>query len=273
MHEASVRDPTTLKQLVAIRYYLQHMLLFCVSRWNIVTKGVSNYRTLINDIRPLQQASKEKVCLVTFNYDTLLEDAIQSAPVNVKIQSVADYVATDWPIFKLHGSVNWGRVLSTNMPEIAKKDLIQRARDIIDKSPLEVSETYALDSGGSGMVTATPIPAGARLLFPAIAIPMQNKDEFELPREHQKQLNEMLSEVSKVLVVGWRGAESRFLQMLKTNLGGDTEFMVVSSGKASADEVINTIGKASVPGKTFLPASGGFTSAISTGEIERFLAA
>src|SRR5712692_5881237 len=78
MQETSSTDSTTLKQLVAIRYYLQRMLTIWVNGWNSVTKGVSNYRTLINDIRPLQEASKEKVCLVTFNYDTLLEDALQS---------------------------------------------------------------------------------------------------------------------------------------------------------------------------------------------------
>jgi hypothetical protein len=273
MYEASTNDHVTLRQLVAIRYYLQHMLTYRVNGWSSVIKGVSNYRTLINDIRPLQQASKEKVCLVTFNYDTLLEDELQKAPVNVKIQSVDDYVASDWPIFKLHGSVNWGRVLSTYLPGTAKKEMMLRIRDIIDKSPLEVSETYVLDSGASGLVTTNAsIPAGARLLFPAIAIPMQKKDEFELPHEHQKQLEKMLPRVSKVLIIGWRGEENKFTQMLKTTLGGDTEYMVVSSAKESAQGVINTISKAGVPGRAFHPANGGFTSAISTGEIERFLA-
>ncbi len=268
---ASSKEPATVKQLVAIRYYLQHMLTICVNEWNKESDGVSNYRALINDIRPFQKASNEKVCLVTFNYDTLLEDAIQKVTgLNVTFRSIPDYISTDWPIFKLHGSVNWGRVLKAYMPEVAKMNTIQRARAIIDKWPLDVSDTYAFDSGGTGLATVTPIPAGAMLLFPAIAIPLQNKDQFELPRDHENQLAEMLPSISKVLVVGWRGAENRFLQMLKTGLGGDTEFMVVSSEKESADQVINRISNAGVHIKNSDTANGGFTSALLK-EIRDFL--
>jgi hypothetical protein len=269
----SSKEPATEKQLVAIRYYILHMLTACVNGWNQESGGISNYRALLNDIRrsQFQRNSNEKVCLVTFNYDTLLEDAVQKVTgLNVKIRSIRDYVASDWPIFKLHGSVNWGRVLKINEPYFAEMDTIERARAIIDRWPIEVSDTYAFDSGGTGLATVTPIPAGALLLLPAIAIPMHKKDQFELPREHEKQLAEILPSVSKVLVVGWRGAEDRFLQMLMTGLGSETEFLAVSSGKKSAEEVINTISKAGVQMKNYLTANGGFTSSLDK-EIKDFL--
>jgi hypothetical protein len=48
------------------------------------------------------------VCIVTFNYDTMLEAALPTVGLNIR--SIGDYVAgTKHKVIKLHGSVNWGR--------------------------------------------------------------------------------------------------------------------------------------------------------------------
>src|SRR5947209_5958942 len=55
--------------------------------------------------------------------------------------------------------------------------------------------------------------------FPAIAIPVDQKNEFECPSPHLEALNDVLPQASKVLVVGWRGTEQHFLRILKDKLG------------------------------------------------------
>jgi hypothetical protein len=270
MYEASGRDQTRLRQLVAIRFYLQNMLTHWGSGWKSVAKGVSNYLTLIDEIRAAK-GPKERVCLVTFNYDTLLEDALPS--VNVDLQRMSDYIAGDYPVFKLHGSVNWGRVVNTSLNVTENLGSIKVAQAVIEKAPeLNITEVYELVKGNPTGLSSNPsIISGRRALFPALAIPMQNKFEYECPKDHQQLLKDLLPHVSKVLVVGWRAAENQFLQTLKTTLGADTEFMIVSSGKARANAVIDTIRKAGVPLRKFFLANGGFTSATSTGEIDDFL--
>ena len=49
------------------------------------------------------------MCLVTFNYDTLLEHAL-AKQFNRTFDVLDDYVSSpEYKVFKLHGSQNWGR--------------------------------------------------------------------------------------------------------------------------------------------------------------------
>src|SRR2546425_1105282 len=44
-------DPERIRQLAAVRYYLQTMLYTCMVGWQGETKGVTNYKTLMDLIR------------------------------------------------------------------------------------------------------------------------------------------------------------------------------------------------------------------------------
>lgn len=261
-----------LRQLAAIRYYLKHLLIRFSTEWKSRTTD-SNYRTLINDLEPIQRASGERVIFVTFNYDTLLEDRLQQALPNIKIRSVDDYVSSDWPIFKLHGSVNWGRVINTQSlimagvdvvgDTLSKMPLLDLDRLLISKSPLEVSDGFAFDPGGSGLASVTPGSPLRLVLFPALAIPMLNKDDFELPRDQLNMLTKMIPHVSKVVSIGWRGAEDKFLDLLSKHLRRDTDVLAVSRDSNGANKVIERFGKARVPMKRHEIATGGFTSSLA----------
>jgi hypothetical protein len=108
----AIRYPTRLVQLAAIRYYLGYMLSRCQSDWTTqVTKGVTNYTTMIDQIA-LQRNFADKVCLVTFNYDTLLEHALIDN--NIPLNTIPDYVRSDFKVIKLHGSINWAHPSETS---------------------------------------------------------------------------------------------------------------------------------------------------------------
>lgn len=105
--EAS-EDPERKRQLFSVRYYLHDLLLRVGEEWLKQTSGVTNYVALLDQIRHLNAAG-EAVCLVTFNYDVLVDRALLSFDYKQK-DPENEFLAH--PIFKLlkpHGSVDWAR--------------------------------------------------------------------------------------------------------------------------------------------------------------------
>src|SRR2546421_10129023 len=109
--EAS-EDPERHRQLAAVRYYLQYMLWECTRHWKDQAKGISNYKRLLDQIRH-RRKDHEIVYLATFNYDTLLEDAMPG--IGLTIGGFPDYIGghAHYKVIKLHGSVNWARQIET----------------------------------------------------------------------------------------------------------------------------------------------------------------
>jgi hypothetical protein len=56
---------------------------------------------------------------------------------------------------------------------------------------------------------------GSTAWLPALAIPVLTKAAFECPDSHIELLREVAHETDKVLIVGWRGSETHFLDLWK----------------------------------------------------------
>lgn len=78
--------------------------------------------------------------------------------------------------------------------------------------------------------------------MPAIAIPVDRKDEFACPPSHIAKLKELLPKVNKILVIGWRATETEFLKVLRTKLTGQQDLMIVSWKEADARETLTNLG-------------------------------
>src|SRR5216684_2650665 len=206
--------PARAQQLAAIRYYLHFMLTECKTEWDRVARGITNYRTLLDqierwryrgsveDMMPL--GAYTSVCLVTFNYDTLLEDAF-GKPIN----GLGDYIAdSSYKLIKAHGSVNWGRVVRRPLiSDVATRSVWEIAYELISRaSELDLGPDYH-------RVVTRPIGRldEATTLFPAIAIPVVQKSAFECPADHVAALMKCIPEVTKLLIIGWRGTEQHFV--------------------------------------------------------------
>jgi hypothetical protein len=262
------------RQLAAVRYYLREVLWACTQRWTKEIWRVTNYRTLLDKIAQARR-SNEPVLLVTFNYDTLLEDALSDH--GFRTDDIQDYVESHptYKLIKLHGSINWSRVLTAPVGiELRQHDLIDRAAEIKESDRFVVNN----DRGDQRVIEGSfPQTSEYVTLFPAIAIPVQRKDEFQCPKEHLDVLRDLLPKVSKILFIGWRAQEDRFLQMLSEGLRSlDATldaFMVVSGTVAGAREIAERIRTSlgDIHGKVDVRFYEGFSNFIKKTETDEFL--
>ena len=165
------------QQMAAVRYYLHDMLWACGDAWLREAHGVTNYRTLLDEIDRCRKTD-EIVSLVTFNYDTLLEPGLED--LGLKIEHVSDYVDKNphYKVFKVHGSVNWGQVVGKADLEQSRHDhhplptidrIIGRANKLQITQSFVISQTHPM-----AWVDGQPV-------FPAIAIPVQKKNDICMP--------------------------------------------------------------------------------------------
>lgn len=254
--------PERYRQLAAVRYYLQVMLSRCEERWTKRSPGgISNQITLLDQIERWRK-HQEQVCIVTFNYDLMLETALEA--LGIRIESLSDYVKDQhYKLIKLHGSVNWGRevdlradpegdvwpVVDTLIDNAASLKTTRNFR-VVDQRPVHQYEGTAL--------------------FPAIAIPVEFKVDYECPDEHLEVLRTSIPHVNKLMVVGWRAAEIPFLELLAQNLSGPVEGLVVAGNHDAAVETANRLSQNGVVGR-YTVTNGGFTDLVVNRLADDFL--
>ncbi len=230
----SGKDPERLRQLAAVRYYLQTMLYTCMIGWQSETKGVTNYKTLMDLIRH-ERTPGDRVCLVTFNYDTLLEDAVSDI-VGARKSSIIDYVSGDYQIIKPHGSIEWAHEV-IGFRDVRNQNPMNVASEVIEKIPeLEIGEEYEIIPNRAISQTFSE-----KAYLPALAIPVQNKPRYECPGLHLRTLEKELADVTKLLIIGWRAADESFLKLLAKGLSKAPRILVVSSARDKATSVIEKL--------------------------------
>jgi hypothetical protein len=57
-----------------------------------------------------------------------------------------------------------------------------------------------------------------RHYIPQLLVPLKNKDDFKLPPSHLDYLNTNLPYVNDIMIIGWKGTEAKFQELLKNKL-------------------------------------------------------
>jgi hypothetical protein len=257
--------PVRNQQLAAVRYYLHTMLWQCEDDWKTIAKGITNYKALLDQIERWRKPD-EQVCLVTFNYDRLIEDALPE--VGVIIQELSDYTSNDkYKLFKLHGSVDWGRLVDTPIARIGELNAWQIAHELIKRvTDLKITDQFQVVKGSYPMGKVANMA-----LFPAIAIPVQSKTHFECPAQHLHVLKTMLPTITKLLMIGWRATENHFLKLLQECIPHQLRVMTVSGSPDGAKESVANLRKAKLHIDVPIESSNGFTDFIVNREGDGFL--
>lgn len=73
--EAETTYPPRHQQLTAVRFYLQRTLWECSVEWQREKYGKNNYVGLLGRLDMWGHLENQRIALVTFNYDTLLDSA------------------------------------------------------------------------------------------------------------------------------------------------------------------------------------------------------
>jgi hypothetical protein len=235
--------PERHRQLAAIRYYLRLALWECQDRWREVHHGITNYATLLDEIERWRVEKKEKVCFVTFNYDTMLEEAMAQV-LRLGVRNMDSYFSWEnYALFKLHGSVNWGRVVEGLVLEGGQPiRFYQHLIDTINPDNRSVTGRYHLCTLDMQSKPDTDV-----VLYPALSIPVEKKDEFSCPLAHITALEASLPKVTKMITIGWRATEEEFLKRLLASrltvagIRNPLELLVVTGSKEGSEQTVRNL--------------------------------
>ena len=123
-------------------------------------RGVTNYKTLLEEVRHWRLTSGEDVCIVTFNYDTMIEEALEV--VGLKIREIPDYIAhPNYKLFKVHGSVQWVRELDMPFQAYSLDQRMAVHQLIGNAASLNVSNRFKIRAGD--FVAARGLENGGRM--------------------------------------------------------------------------------------------------------------
>lgn len=263
LKEEAVEHELTARDLVAVRFYLQLALWECGS-WGAKASGITNYGGLLSRIARYVNEG-DRVHLVTFNYETMLEQSLpryKSEP----LEDLDAYVSGTYKLFKLHGSVNWARMVNAHYGQHLRKDDLRR-RLIQDGSKLPVGSVFQLQEQPAALSPED------KTLLPAISAPVRGKtaDSFECPEEHLAMFRSSAREVDRVLVVGWRGEERHFHELWKETVPSGVPALVVSDTAENAMGTAHLLQKSELIGQASL-FPGGFSSLVGSDALEHFLA-
>jgi len=216
------QDPDVQRMLPYLPIAL-HEYFYRVSS-NYVREAV-NYSALLNETigRGFHTA------FITVNYDTLLEQSLRRW-TGRNLQTADDYLADNWLLAKLHGSVGWGWLWHSptehRRPQVAigKYDLPDRKLTEID------------------VAVPPEMIRGRALFYPALALPVPGKGDFLCPPTHVNAIQEFLQDCLSYLFIGFSANDTDVLQLLTDSVPFKTcAVKVVAGNQREAGGVIQRL--------------------------------
>ncbi|MDQ6768803.1 MAG: SIR2 family protein [Gemmatimonadota bacterium] len=267
--------PARLSELVAVRYYLQQLIWECDYRWQYERLGITNYLGILDRIQRWRHGRRDSVLFLTFNYDRLFEYAASfyisdgKKPFANEYSTLESYIDQPYfPLVKLHGSIDWGYRVNTDLPIVAESgehvwsiahEVIARFTDLSIATEITKTEERP------------PKPQGGHAYVPALAIPLDKKSNFACPESHLEFLDSRLHEVRSVLAIGWRGMEEHFLGRISGELAADVRLLTVCGSREASDETVERLRSAGIGRERSEPFEGGFSEFVPSAEADAFL--
>ena len=78
-------------------------------------------------------------------------------------------------------------------------------------------------------------------MYPALAMPTRTKGGFVMPPEHEGFIARAVQDMDRLMVIGWRGQEQHFLDLLKAS-PRPVQGVVVTSKPESAASLVEHLG-------------------------------
>lgn len=259
-------DPAIGKHLMAMRFYLRDLIAEATKAACCadMSGGLTNYQTLVRRCRRWAMGDDRHVCFVSFNYDTLLDQACQDV-WGLRIKDLDSYTAdAKCSLLKPHGSIAWAWQLEDARVGSFGSD---RAKFAIERGEPE-------DTNGLRPLSATPDDMLGPVQIPALALPMAGKSGFVWPSDQEAHFRSLQSHVRRVLTIGWRGAEPHFTELLRDKIMARARINLVHGGPHNDQDVRYEKGELaySISNTTDLQVFGnGFTHYLGSTALDRLL--
>lgn len=215
------------KQLSALRLYLGDYF-WKKSQDKAVTDNPSNFGALVDYIK---KSPAKGACIVTFNYDVLLENVL-GLDRFFHLSNYIDGSVDNIRIIKIHGSCDWYHLMSRVANDIYTA--LSQHPEFFNKPNLDILTKRWLEQPKSG--------ANQFFRIPAISLPTTSTKSYACPRDHIQLLTSTLPEIRKVLIIGWKAGDSFLLEKLK-EIKEPIHLTVVSGSEKGAKEVAEIIEK------------------------------
>jgi hypothetical protein len=239
-------DPHLKRQLLAMRFYLRDLLASCLvyahsSAFNGI---VTNYTTLVGRLLDWSRAQNAYVCFVTFNYDLLLDRALEAAAGVLTSQLDPHEHGQHVSLLRPHGSVAWEwREHEADDNMIGPLTGIEHAQHVLTRlgrEPLEVRDApVVLD-----VLPMDVAPGPRRVSIPALALPLIGKPDGAVWPDVQRDFlgSALRGKVTRMLVVGWHAADTHLLPAIQAAASPACDLMVITKGMDEAEHVLEQLG-------------------------------
>lgn len=226
-------------QIIALRYYLAELLSKVSFHFY---RHTNNHRHLLDQI----EKRVGKAIVVNFNYDTLFEKNIRNIANSREIDS---YITGDIKVIKIHGAHNWLFNPQSDFTKSSAYDYFVSSGQTLHREynqkdkvhPVTIkdfdypNEDFNLERYREHKENG--YPGGTWLYYlPAVAIPIASKADFVCPSSHIKALTDALTDIDRILVIGWRAQDEHLLKLLKDHLKPKIKLTIVSSSEANAQK-------------------------------------
>jgi hypothetical protein len=270
------------RQYWAVPLYLQH-LLFEISMWDYGSRRgyaeqPDSYDRLIN-----VALRADEVTFVTLNYDDLFDRRLF---MHSRLDSMESYLGVNekWSLIKLHGSINWGRLVKSERVTQVRSDDIVLAQAFADlRESFELDDEIhlrrhtALD-GVRGDEVLGDEGRFMHLYYPALAAPLGAEDELVCPPDHVAHLKQITGhwEPLDVLVIGYSGLDQEVLTQLSWGGRSIRSLCVVSDRDETADatarRIVDRVRVMPAPGQEPITIiGGGFTNFAQSSALPEYI--
>lgn len=235
--DASENDVEVKKQLISLEFYLQELFRNISDRYGMQVGN--NYHAVLEEIK----RNGKEACVVNFNYDTLFDRWWASS-----ITKIEDYINNPIKLIKIHGSWNWRYILSQSEYH---NEFIRDAGGsykYLMKSPLSIGQSSNPNiTDDRKILLASDNRYDAPLgnlnvyLYPAIAIPLTNKDSIICPKEHLNELVQSIKRADRILIIGWKAGDKNLIKILEENISKKEVPTIIVSGRNSISQIKGNI--------------------------------
>ncbi|MFW9877089.1 MAG: hypothetical protein ACFFG0_28700 [Candidatus Thorarchaeota archaeon] len=189
---------------------------------------ITFYDSLINRLLMLS----EDICIINFNYDLLLEQAMQKKSLG-SFDKLDSFISGRFKLLKPHGSCNWAyEHVSVPKNNESFDSKIEKLNSLTSNN-ININGTSAYHSEHD--------------LLPCMVLPINSEDgffekKFVFPDSHYEEMKKQLNEVEQILIIGWIGKENHFGKKLK-ELCSNRNIKLIIVGTKNVDKTKDEIGK------------------------------